>query len=72
MHVLPKKHATAAAGSAAQLDRVEKEMMTSAELIGTTSTSVTSSMDTQMKEMGLSISAGKPMVNILPFEVWLV
>ena len=69
MHVLPKKHATAAAGSAAQLDRVEKEMRTSAEIIGTTRTSV---IPTMGKEMGLSISAGKPMVNILPFEVWLV
>ena len=72
MHVLPKKHATAAAGSASQLDRVEKEMMTSAKIIGTTSISVTPTMDVQMKETGSSISAGKPMVNILPFEVWLV
>ena len=40
MHVLPKKHATAAAGNASQLDHVEKEMRTSAEIIGTTSTSV--------------------------------
>ena len=69
MHVLPKKHATAAAGSAAQLDRVEKEMRTSAEIIGTTSTSV---IPTMGKETGSSISAGKPMVNILLFEVWLV
>ena len=66
MHVLPKKHATAAAGSAAQLDRVEKEMWTSAEIIGTTSTSV---IPTVGKETGSSISAGKPMVNTLPFEV---
>ena len=72
MHEHPKKHVTAAAGSAAQLDRVEKEMMTTAELIGTTSTSVTPTMDIQMKETGSSISAGKPMVNILPFEVRLV
>ena len=69
MHVLPKKHATAAAGSAAQLDRVEEEMRTSAEIIGTTSTSV---IPTMGKETGSSISAGKPMVNILPFEVRLV
>ena len=72
MHEHPKKHVSAAAGSAAQLDRVEKEMMTTAELIGTTSTSVTPIMDIQMKETGSSISAGKPMVNILPFEVCLV
>ena len=44
-------------------------MRTSAEIIGTTSTSV---IPTMGKEMGSSISAGKPMVNILPFEVWLV
>ena len=69
MLVLPKKHATAAAGSAAQLDRVEKEMWTSAEIIGTTSTSV---ITTVGKETGSSISAGKPMVNTLPFEVQLV
>ena len=68
VHVLPKKHATAAAGSAAQLDRVEKEMRTSAEIIGTTSTSV---IPTTGKEMGPSIT-GKPMVNMLPFEVQLV
>ena len=69
MHVLPKKHATAAVGSAAQLDRVEKEMMTTAEIIGTTSTSV---IPTMVKETGSSISVKKPMVNILPFEVQLV
>ena len=68
VHVLPKKHATPAAGSAAQLDHVEKEMRTSAEIIGTTSTSV---IPTTGKEMGPSIT-GKPMVNMLPFEVWLV
>ena len=44
-------------------------MRTSAEIIGITSTSV---IPTMGKEMGPSISAGKPMVNILPFEVRLV
>ena len=44
-------------------------MRTSAEIIGTTTTSV---IPTMGKETGSSISAGKPMVNILPFEVWLV
>ena len=51
VHVLPKKHVTAAAGSAAQLDRVEKEMRTSAEIIGTTSKSI---IPTMGKEMGPS------------------
>ena len=55
-------------GSAAQLYRVEKEMRTSAEIIGTTSTS---DIPTMGKEMGPSIT-GKPMVNMLPFEVQLV
>ena len=43
---------TGAAGSAAQLDRVEKELMTTIELTGTTSTSVTPTWDRQMKEVG--------------------
>ena len=71
-NVYPKKHVTAAVGSAAQLDRVEKELTTTVELTGTTSTSVTPTWDRQMKEAGLSHSAGKPMVNILPFEICLV
>ena len=68
VHVLPKKHTTAAAGSAAQLDRVEKEMRTRDVIIGTTSTSA---IPTMGKEMGPSIT-GKPMVNMLPFKVQLV
>ena len=68
VHVLPKKHMTAAADSAAQLERVEKEMRTRDEIIGTTSTSA---IPTTGKEMGSSIT-GKPMVNMLPFEVQLV
>ena len=71
-NVYPKKHVTVAAGSAAQLDRVEKELTTTVELTGTTSTSVTPTWDRQMKEAGSSNSAGKPMVNILPFEIHLV
>ena len=63
---------TVAAGSAAQLDQVEKELTTTVVLTGTTCTSVTSTRDRQMKEAGTSNSAGKPMVNILPFEVHLV
>ena len=63
---------TAAAGSAAQLDQVEKELMTTVELTGTTSTSVTPTWDRQMGKAGSSNSAGKPMVNILPFEIHLV
>ena len=66
------RNVTAAAGSAAQLDRVEKELTTTVELTGTTSTSVTPTWDRQMKEAGSSNSAGKSMVNILPFEVCLV
>ena len=71
-NVYPKKHVTAAAGSAAQMDRVEKELTTAVELTGTTSTSVTPTWDRQMKEAGSSNSAGKAMVNILPFEIHLV
>ena len=71
-NVYPKKHVTVAVGSAAQLDQVEKELMTTIELTGTTSTSVTPTWDRQMKEAGSSNSAGKPMVNILPFEIRLV
>ena len=71
-NVYPKKHVTAAAGSAAQLDQVEKELMTTVELTGTASASVTPTWDRQMKEEGSSNSAGKPMVNILPFEIHLV
>ena len=71
-NVYPKKHVTAAVGSAAQLDRVGKELMTTVVLTGTTNTSATSKMDRQMNEVGSSNSAGKPMVNILPFEVRLV
>ena len=44
-------------------------MRTSAGIIGTTSTPV---IPTMGKEMGSSTSAGKPMVNTLPFEVRLV
>ena len=47
-NVYPKKHVTVAAGSAAQLDRVEKELTTTVELTGTTSTSVTPTWDRQM------------------------
>ena len=46
--------------------------MTTVELTGTTSTFGTPTWDRQMKEAGSSNSAGKPMVNILPFEVYLV
>ena len=41
-NVYPKKPVTAAAGSAAQLDQVGKELMTTGVLTGTTNTSVTS------------------------------
>ena len=49
-----------------------KELTTTVELTGTTSTSVTPTWDRQMKGAGSSNSAGKPMVNILPFEFRLV
>ena len=71
-NVYPKKNVTATAGSAAQLDRVGKELMTTAVLTGTTNSSVTLKRDRQLNEAGLSNSAGKPMVNTLPFEVRLV
>ena len=70
MQVLPnKQYVTAAAGSAAQLDRVEKEMQTTTRTIGTTNNPVTPTM---VEETGPSTSDKKPMVNLLPFEVRLV
>ena len=68
VHVLSKKHTTAAAGSAAQLDRLEKEMKSRDETIGTTSMSAISASGKEMDP----IITGKPMVNMLPFEVRLV
>ena len=72
--ILPiKQHVTAAAGSEAQLERVEKEMQSTTGIIGTTNNPVT---PTRMKVSGPSVrsvkSAKKPMVNFLPFEVRLV
>ena len=68
-----KQHATVAAGSEAQLERVEKEMQSTTGIIGTTNNPVTS---TRMKVSGPSVrsvkSVKKPMVNFLPFEVRLV
>ena len=68
------KHcATAAAGSEAQLERVEKEMRSTTGIIGTTNNPATS---TRMKVTGPSVrsvkSVKKPMVNFLPFEVRVV
>ena len=66
----PIKHATAAAGSEAQLERVELEMLTTTDFFGTTNNPVTS---TSMKVTSPSVkSVKKPMVNFLPFEVRLV
>ena len=72
--ILPiKQHATAAAGSEAQLERVEKEMRSTTGIIGTTNNLV---IPTRMKVTGPSVrsvkSVKKPMVNFLPFEVRLV
>ena len=68
-----KQHATAAAGSEAQLERVEKEMRSTTRIIGTLNNPVTS---TRMKVTGPSVRSvkniKKPMVNFLPFEVRLV
>ena len=68
-----KQHVTAAAGSEAQLERVEKEMQSTTSIIGTTNNPVTS---TRMKVTSPSVrrvkSVKKPMVNFLPFEVMLV
>ena len=72
--ILPiKLHATAAAGSVAQLERVEQEMRSTTRIIGTTNNPVTPA---RMKVTGPSVrsakSVKKPMVNFLPFEVRLV
>ena len=68
-----KHYATVAAGSEAQLERVEKEMRSTTGIIGTTNNPVTS---TRMKTTGPSVrsvkSIKKPMVNFLPFEVRVV
>ena len=65
-----KQHATAAAGSKSQLERVEKEMQTTTRIIGTTKIPAPS---TRKKAAGSSdIRIKKPMVNLLPFEVRVV
>ena len=64
-----KQHATAAAGSESQLERVEKEMRTTTSIIGTTKFPVSS---TKKKVTGSSVrNVKKPMVNLLLFEVRL-
>ena len=66
-------YATVAAGSEAQLERVEKEMRSTTAIIGATKDPVTS---TRMKATGPSArsvkSVKKPMVNFLPFEMRVV
>ena len=66
-------YVTVAAGSEAQLERVEKEMRSTTGIIGTTKDPVIS---TRMKATGPSArsvkSVKKPMVNFLPFEVRVV
>ena len=65
-----KQHATAAAGSKSQLERVEKEMQTTTRVIGTTKILAPS---TRKKVEGCSVTrTKKPMVNLLPFEVRIV
>ena len=63
-----KKHATAAAGSKSQLERVEKEMQTTTRIIGTTKILAPSTR----KKVAGSSDIKKPMVNLLPFEVRIV
>ena len=65
-----KQHATAAAGSKSQLERVGKEMQTTTRIIGTTKIPAP---PTRKKVAGSSnICIKKPMVNLLPFEVSVV
>ena len=78
-NVYSKKQASAAAGSAAQLDRVEKELLTTLIITGTTNAPDTRIYDRQQSEpntvshTGLGNYAGKrSMVNMLPFEIQLV
>ena len=65
-----KHHATAAAGSKSQLERVEKEMQTITRIIDTTKILAPSK---RKKAEGCSATRiKKSMVNLLPFEVRIV